>query len=176
MNPSRVRLVRSEENHTGISGAFRRAENATVQPEESQELSLAITIMFDTSKYEHFENGFESELARTIIALVTQHGNAAVIEIAYHIISNQVNAEVASEALRCLGDMTHSSSYDSRLWLLEYSLQNSSAMVRDGAILGLASLGDCHAMKYIQQAIQRELYKDLCDKMVQVFAYLESLH
>ncbi len=86
----------------------------------------------------------------------------------------QVNAEVASESLRWLGHIEHPKTYDNRLWLLERSLFCSSARVRDGAALGLASLDDPHAIPYLRRAIQRENCIELRKDIKQVLIQLES--
>jgi HEAT repeat protein len=91
-------------------------------------------------------------------------------------VTEQVNAEVASEAMRWLGHIDHPITYRSRLHLLERSLHNSSARVRDGAGLGLASLDDPHAIPYLKQAIEREQYQELRHDLKQVVIQLESTY
>ena len=94
--------------------------------------------------------------------------------LAYLIVYEKVNAEIASEALRWLGRMDHPVSYHYRLWLLERGLRCSSAIVRDGATLGLASLDDHHAVTYLKQTIQREPCEELRKDMGQVLIQLEN--
>ena len=49
--------------------------------------------------------------------------------------------------------MQHPESYMFRRWLLERSITLSSPYVKEGALLGIASMDDKHAIKYLQKAI-----------------------
>jgi HEAT repeat protein len=130
--------------------------------------------LFAAAKDEYFEDGMESEFSRRLIRLLGEYGEKAVIELAFLILHDQVNAEIASEALRWLGHMEDTRSYQKRLWLLERSLFTPSARIRDGAALGLASLDDPHAVRYLRRAIDQESYPELRSDMEQVLAQLET--
>jgi len=149
------------------------AEHSTALQEPPIELSHQLAGLFEAAKEQYFEDGMESEFSKELTALVEAYGNMAVHELAYLVLSERVNPEVASEALRWLGNLSHGVSAQARLWLLERSLLCSSAMVRDGAILGLACLDEPHAIPYIKQAIAREQCAELHDNMVQVLVQLE---
>lgn len=149
------------------------SEHSTVLQETPVELSRKIAALFEAAKDQYFEDGMESEFSKELTALVEAYGNMAVHELAYLILFEKVNAEVASEALRWLGNMSRSVSSSFRLWLLERSLLCSSAMVRDGAILGLASFDDPRAIPYIKRAIEREQCEELRKNMEQVLVQLE---
>jgi len=151
-----------------------QVENSTVQQERPEEIDQEFTILFEAAKEQVFEDGMESEFSKELISLVKKYGDAAMEVVADLITNERVNAEVASEALRWLGRMDHSTSYHFRRWLLERSLGCSSAMVRDGAALGLASLNDPHAILYLKQAILREEHAELCEDMEQVLVQLEN--
>jgi hypothetical protein len=71
--------------------------------------------------------------------------------------------------------MDHAPSYRFRLWLLERSLGSLKARIRDGAILGLSSLNDPHAISYLKLAIEQEKCSELRKDMEQVLAQLESI-
>jgi len=149
------------------------SEHSTALQETPAELSRKIAALFEAAKDEYFEDGMESEFSRELTALIAAYGNIAVHELAYLVLFEKVNAEVASEALRWLGNMPHGIPSHFRLWLLERSLLCSSAMVRDGAILGLASLDDPRAIPYIKWAIGREQCEELRKNMEQVLVQLE---
>ena len=151
-------------------------ENSTAQQERLEEIDQKIEALFEAAKEQVFEDGMESEFSKELVSLVKKYGNAAMKVIADLIIYEKINAEVASEALRWLGRMDHPASYSYRLWLLERSLRCSSARVRDGAVLGLASLDDPHAITHLKEAIQREECNELREDMEQVLAQLESTH
>lgn len=86
----------------------------------------------------------------------------------------RVAPEVGGEALRWLGRIDHAESYEYRRWLLERSLSLSSTRVRDGAILGLASMDDKHAIPYLKRAIEEEQCSELKADMESVLEQLES--
>jgi len=171
---------------------YKRLENSTAQPEplelesstapperadevgKKAEIRKRIEALFGAAKEEFFEDGMESEFSRGLVSLVRQYSNRAIDVLVHLLGSDQVNAEVASEALRWLGRMDHPPSYYSRLWLLERSLRCSSARVRDGAALGLSFLDDPDAITYLKQTIEREPVEELRRDMEQVLAQLES--
>ena len=141
----------------------------------SIEIDQKIETLFGAAREQVFEDGMESDFSKELISLVKKYGNAAITVLTRLIITEQVNAEVASEALRWLGNIEHPASYRSRLWLLERSLFCSSARVRDGAALGLASLDDPHAIPHLRRAIQRENCNELRKDIEQVLIQLENV-
>lgn len=148
--------------------------NSTAQQVHPEDLDRKIEALFAAAKEQDFEDGMESEFSKGLGSLIKKYGDDAMEGLAYFIVYEKVNAEVASEALRWLGRIDHPTSYHFRLWLLERSLLCSSARVRDGAALGLASLDDPHAISYLKQAIQREGCSELREDMEQVLTQLES--
>ena len=94
--------------------------------------------IFVNAKEEIFEDGMESDFSRNLSEFVIFFGQPAMEAIIDIILSNRVNTEVTSEALRILGRLRHRVTYRERLWLLERCLLYSPfARVRDGALLGL---------------------------------------
>ncbi len=148
-----------------------RLGNITAQEEPLGEI---IKALFREAKEVAFEDGMETEFSKELIRLVKRHRKAAMEVITALVVNENIDAEVAAEALRWLGRMDHPPSYRDRLWLLEQSLFCSSAQVRDGAALGLASLDDPHAIPYLQQAIEQEKYASLREDLEQVREQLES--
>lgn len=153
-----------------------RLENSTAQQEVPKDLDQKMIALFEAAKEQNFEDGMEGEFSKALISLIKEYGVDAIEALAHFIIEEKVNPEVASEALRWLGQIDHPVSYRRRLWLLERSLRCSSARVRDGAALGLAFLDDPHAIPYLKQAIQQEQVSELRVDMEQVLAQLESTH
>ena len=148
-----------------------RLGNTTAQEEPLGEL---IKILFRKAQGIAFKDGMESDFSRELVRLVRQYGKTAMEVITTLIVNDNVDAEVAAEALRWLGRMDHPPSHHDRLWLLERSLFSTSVLVRDGAALGLASLDDPHAIPYLQQAIEQEKYASLREDLEQVLEQLES--
>ena len=171
--------IASEDNTTAQSELLEeidifsqeRPRNITAQEEPLREI---IKDLFWKAKEVAFEDGMETQFSKELIRLVKRHGKSAMEVITTLIVNENVDAEAASEALRWLGRMDHPPSYCDRRWLLEQSLFSLSALIRDGAALGLASLDDPHAIPYLQQAIEQEKYASLCEDLGQVLEQLES--
>lgn len=129
--------------------------------------------LFRLNKGEVFEDGMETRFASELVAYVYKYGNHAVEALTYLIIyDNTISAQVASEALRWLGNMEHPESYKFRLWLLERCLSHPSLYIRDGAIVGLSFLNDPHSMTYLEKAMKIEQLPGLVNDIKQVLAQL----
>lgn len=152
-------------------------ESATTQRELPDGFRPILWNLCAAAKGQYFEDGMDSSFSITLIRVITQYGDSAINELAYLILREMVDDEVASEALRQLGQMDHPASYYSRRWLLEKSLlECSSAMVRDGALLGIALLDDRHAIPSVQRALQQEQCQELHESIQQVLEQLESAY
>jgi hypothetical protein len=160
--------------------AFRpsHVQNLVGSSTELYELSDAlyskIETIFWTAKGEVFEDGMESAFSQQLISFVKRYGNNVLESITCLIVYESVDPEVSGEALRWLGRIEHAESYKYRCWLLERSLSLSSTRVRDGAILGLASMDDKHAIPYLKLAIGKEQCFELKADMELVLEQLES--
>jgi len=106
--------------------------------------------MFERGASEFFEDGMDSNFARELLLSVIEHGNAAIAAIAEYVFSSTANSEVGSEALRRLADVEDRRILASRWALLERSLRHKSSRVRDGAILGFATLDDHRALELLK--------------------------
>lgn len=130
--------------------------------------------LFAAANKEIFEDGMESKFSQELLRLVQLYGNLALETLVNLIIGEMVSSETAAEALRWLGDMDHPSTHQSRLWLAEQCLFCSSALIRDGAILALASLDDPMAISNLKLAIAFEQIPELRKDMEQVLAQLKA--
>lgn len=135
--------------------------STVMQQELTKYVESTIDHLFESAEEQYFEDGMESDFSRELVSLIKKYGNLAMSEIAYLITYGRVDNEVASEALRWLGHIDDPLTYGWRLWILEKSLSSNSPIVRDGAGLGLASMGDAHAIQYIKKAIERETITEL---------------
>jgi len=148
-------------------------ESSTVQSEGQIRMDSYIKALFEAATQYVFQDGMDNEFSKELTRLVRQYGNAAIDVMAYLTLSEKVNVEVLSEALRSLGEIHHPQSRSYRLWLLGMGLRSSSYWVRDGASLGLASLDDPLAIPRLRQAIQQEQIKELRESMGKVLNQLE---
>jgi hypothetical protein len=162
---------------------YRQAETSTVEEIEQRAITImqkeltryvekTIKRLFESAGEQYFEDGMESEFSRELVYLIKRYGNIAMSEIAYLITYVRVDNEVASEALRWLGHIDDPSTYGWRLWILEKSLSSDSPIVRDGAGLGLACMGDAHAIQYIRKAIEQETITELRNDLLEVLEEL----
>ena len=118
----------------------------------------------------------ESNFSRALVEKVTE-GKTKVVEIlAALVVAEQMNAEVLSEALRCLGHMEDNETYALRRWTLEQGLYSSSPRIRDGAALGLSFLDDPHAIPYLKEAVERESIQMLREDLKQILELVENSH
>lgn len=151
-----------------------RSVNLTTQPERPEGVNRLVDAAFKEAIEQDFEDGMESEFSRRLYSLLRNYGTFAVQEIAHMVTRGRVNSEVASEALRWLGRIDDPVTHSSRLWMLGKSLSSTSAQVRDGAALGLASMDDPNAIPSVRRAIERETCVELCKDMNQVLEDLEA--
>ncbi len=158
-------------------GTLERSESSTTFVGFTVEIEQKLKLLFQTGKEYVFEDGIDSQFSNELVRMIEMHDNSAVFSLARLIVSENVNKEVASEALRWLGRIQEPASYTNRLLLLERCLFSSSAKIRDGAILGLASMNNSNALTHIKEASKRETIPELRANMEQVISQLEgSLH
>jgi len=142
--------------------------------EPLHDLYSKIEAIFWIAKGEIFEDGMESTFSKQLKSFVIRYGSNALEVITCLIVYEKVDPEVAGEALRWLGRIDHAESYEYRRWLLERSLKLSSTRARDGAILGIASMDDKHAIFYLKCAMDKERCFELKADMEAVLEQLES--
>jgi len=149
-------------------------ENSTAVSTKPELIDQAFEVIFGRAMDETFEDGKESEFSSQLGRLVGRFGNFAIEAIEDLICNRKVNAEVAAEALRWLGRMKDRQTHASRFRLLKESLSSPIPMVRDGAVLGLTSMGDRGAISSVKRAIQVEKCGELREDMKQLLDYLEN--
>jgi len=128
--------------------------------------------LFAAGKEEVFRDGVETAFSRGLIARIEKFGNIAIIILTDLIVGEQVHPEVAGEALRWIGRIDNPPTYNDRRQLLEYSLSSPSPTIRDGALLGLASLDDPVSIPVLEKAVEQERIKELRQDMQQALKQL----
>jgi hypothetical protein len=141
---------------------------------EVGELQERVGRVFGMGAEESFEDGMISKFSSEICSLVINKGDFAILEISHLILKEKVAPELASEALRWLGRVDDDNTYLSRSWLLQRSLGSSSAYVRDGAALGMASMNDASAIPSLEKAIECEKCAELKSDLEEVLAQLKG--
>lgn len=122
-------------------------------------LRRKILLLFRAGEDQVFEDGMESEFSRYLVSTIKDYGSGAISIISDLILNEQVDPEVASEALRWIGYIADPETHVARLNLLKRCLNHSHPWVRDGASLGLAYLDEPSAIPSLEAAIEREKYE-----------------
>jgi hypothetical protein len=149
-------------------------DSSSVEPAQSFELSQTLQRILRRNSREVFEDGMESELSRSLTEQIDRHGEQAISELASAFDSPDFAPHVLGEALRWVGRASHFASLRTRLWLLCNSLSHPSTLVREGAILGLASLDDRRAIPSVERAIESESSQTLRSDLVELLAQLQN--
>jgi HEAT repeats len=147
---------------------------AQTHPYSDQEAEQQFLSLFSSSVGLNFEDGMENPLSRGLTTLVTAYGPLSKDILAKLFEDKSVSPEVLSEALRWLGRMVDQQTYEARLWLIERALASPAPVVRDGAVLGLSSMDDPRAIRYLRLAAEREELPELRSDMLQVLDQLNS--
>ena len=148
---------------------------ATAQVEQPEvEIDRELHALLSSARNEYFEDGMQSSFSSGLLSFVTGNGNAAIESLTVALLAESNSIEVISESLRWTGRVQQPSTRVSRRRLLELMLRHQSARVRDGAILGLASMNDPYAIRAVVQAIQREHVIELKKNMVDVLVQLRE--
>lgn len=166
--------VANTQSRSSLKASRKSAESATDLYEIPNIIYSKAEFILWSTKGEFFEDGMESMLSRQLSSFIKEHGSDALEALTYLLVYERVNLDVAGEALRWLGRLDHAESYQYRRWLLERCLKSSSSHVKDGALLGLASMDDKHAIPYLKAAIDNEASSELKADMVQVLEQLEG--
>lgn len=129
---------------------------------------------FQRARHELFEDGMDSEFTSELESLVNTTGLQSRDILTRLLESDHLSPYVWAEAMRWIGRTENVLSRESRLWLLLKGLSSSFPSVRDGAILGLASLDDASAIPYMARAVTTEPFDEIRRSIEQVLLQLRS--
>lgn len=145
---------------------------SSTAPTRNPNAEARFKTIFRRGREERFEDGMESEFSKELESLIRAYGPSSREVLARLLEDDRVSARVWGEAMRCLGRFDDPGSYEARLWVIEKGLTSGSALVRDGAALGLASMDDPSAIPYLQRAIDSETLGGLRADMQEVVSQL----
>jgi len=123
---------------------------------------------------QELEDGMTADLGEKLTAMIQTYGDEGITALATIIASGKVPAETLSHALRWLARIDDHKTYDARLRLLTDCLLSPSHILRDGALLGLSTLGDRGAIDGIRTAAACETHASLKRDMEAVLKQLSS--
>lgn len=130
----------------------------TASASNAQMVVAELEAIWATATGESFEDGFDSEFSVMLRRFATIHGPIAMSLISEFVAREKCDAEVAAQALRCMGELDDSETRELRRQLLENALENPSHIIRDGALIGLSWLNDPRSIKPLEEAAQHEKY------------------
>jgi hypothetical protein len=152
-------------------------------PAESSTLALPIDPvllqnvkdLFEKGAAEFFHDGMDSNFSRSLLSLLGSRGADALSAIAEYLSWNEGNPEAVSEALRWMAEFGGPDTLPKRWSILCRGLRSQSPVVRDGAILGFATLDDPRAHSLLLEARESEQIRELQLLIERVAARLEHL-
>jgi hypothetical protein len=163
-----------------VGSYFRRrqgeivAESSTAEIECDPELVVRISELFERGASEFFRDGMSSDFSRALVAILAQNGRSAFRAMAEYVFSNGASPDVVSEALRWMAEFDDPSTLPQRWAILQRTLRDRSPRVRDGAILGLASMNDSRALPLLLEAQKGEPVAELRRVIEQVVERLSA--
>lgn len=152
------------------------AESSTRLPECDPALFREVEDLFENGADEFFQDGITSNFSRSLLRLVGIHGRAAVAAVSRYLISTRGRPSVASEALRSLAEYQDPRLLDQTWELLRQSVWHPSPIVRDGAIMGFASIDDPAAALVLLNALRTEPVAELRKLMQLVIDQVAATH
>jgi hypothetical protein len=148
------------------------AESSTRAAEVDPGLFQEVKRLFERGASEFFHDGIESDFSKRLLALLGSRGPEALAAIAEYLSDDQGSPEVVSEALRRIADFGGPDTISKRWSILRQGLGSRSPVIRDGAILGFASLDDPRAQAMLLGALEKEQIRELRELFLRVVARL----
>jgi hypothetical protein len=152
------------------------AESGTEALEVDRHLLAEVRQLFEQGATEFFQDGTQSRFSVEFLRLLAERGVDAIVAVSDYLFSGQANPDVSSEALRWLAELSDPATLPNRWAIFERSLRDASPRVRDGAIVGFASLDDSRAVAALLEAREHEHITELRRLIDQVVAQLQSSH
>lgn len=170
-----VHTAVSQANLSSSLSVMEVAENATSRSSVPDDSSRqAILEVLSCQPPEELQDGMTVELGMKLAACIRDFGDACLADLAVIALKGQADPDALSHALRWVGRLPDPASFHGRGSLLIRALDAPSAVVRDGAGLGLVELGLPAAVPALTAAISRESHSLLRQDLEQARAYLSS--
>ena len=136
-------------------------KSSTKEARSSINVDNSVEDVFCAAKTEDFEDGMESQFEKALRLLILTYGGQALSIALPLILYKSCSQEVAAQALRCIGSIDHIPTLNFRLWMLARCLSNPSAIIRDGALIGISFTNDKFFLPYLEKALTAETHKGL---------------
>lgn len=151
------------------------AESSSAAVDVDPSVFREVKELFEQGGAEFFHDGMQSRFSRGLLSLVGQYGRRALRAIYDYLLSRDAKPSVTSEAVRWIAEYKDPSTLFERWAILQQMLKDPSAAVRDGAILGFATLDDPRARPLLIEARSGEALNELRQLIDQVLAQLERI-
>jgi len=130
--------------------------------------------LFERAMGEYFEDGVESNFTLQMRRFVSRAGQDAATVILRLLSSDMKAPNVWGEAMRWIGRAEGEMPKSDRVAILEKGLSSSNHLVRDGAILGFASMDDPNTIPILEGALSTEVFPGLRRDISTVIAELRN--
>jgi hypothetical protein len=119
------------------------------------------------------EDAMQEAISRLDLAM-RLHGQVSIDALHLLLMSGKVNEDAAFDVLWSLGQIDDHRTRPARSWLLTRALRYPSAKIREGALLGIASIDNPSAIAVLTRAIEVERHARLRRHMEKVLVQLEE--
>lgn len=140
----------------------------------SRQMVAELRKLFTGARFERFEDGVESYFSRELLRVI--HSDPVIALNALHEMLRTYNAPVSAvgEALRWIADFSNAATLSQRWSILEAMLSHQSPVVRDGAIVGFATMDDPRSAGTLREALKTEPLRELRELIAQVLTRIET--
>lgn len=122
----------------------------------------------------YFEDGMETEFSNNVISFIMRYRKQAIDTLGQFIQDTKPDPRLVSEALYWIGEIEDHTTHRDRRILCERLLEHPSPCVRDGAVIGLASLDDPEAIPSLEKALEQEPFESLKKYIQQAITELQE--
>ena len=144
------------------------------EPSRLEEAFNELKVLLNLAKEVHIEDGIDNEFYLGFRELLTKYGNVGLALMSDQTFGLQTPVHTLSTLLGYVGKLDDNVSTAMRRQLLEGYLTHESAVVRDGAIVGLTYLETPDALPSLRAAYEREPYDELKQDILDVIEELEA--
>lgn len=144
------------------------------EPSRLEEAFTELKVVLNLATEVHIEDGIDNEFYLGFRELLTKYGNVGLTLISDQTFGLHMPEHTLSTLLGYVGKLDDNVSTAMRRQLLEGYLTHESAVVRDGALVGLSYVESPDALPSLRAAYEREPYGELKQDILNVIEELET--
>ena len=142
------------------------------EPSIVREPAAKLRELFRNVDEEIFKDGMSSKFSTALCGIISEYGIVAVKQLEKMTLARDAPVDIAEEVLRQVGHIRDTVTHDARLTLLERALESPELYIRDGAAIGIESMGDPRAVPSLERALEHETYEWLSQYIQDVIVHL----